>query len=991
MKRYTLALLLIFALLPLLANPAWDSVLTLRGNKKIEYNGGSVNFNDGSTIFTWSELNNGDRDIYAMRVLPNGLNGWEAPLLVSDRPGEQNYPIIVKISETDAIVIYYDFSPQVDSPNFIRAMRINTAAQLIWPQEVTIADGINESQHSLKAYLYEGSIFCFWDGIDAGIHIFGQKLSTNGTVHWGEPGIQFTDSLYYENLNAFIPIAPNQFALIYGARGVSQEYRIFLQRYNTDGTALNALPTIAVDTPNFFGFHDAVYDGEIKLLISKYYPSSDLMLVRFNSLLQHVSTPTMISSQIGGDVLTAKLVPTLDGEYFVMWDTYAYQGGLNSNLFSCRLSSLGQIVSPPTTLLALQGEQRNYRYISDGQNGVLCAWNSVGNAGNVYGLGALRYGTAMNLLWQFVDQHQGYANLQNFDIVNGYYRMAWNFVDVRNSGIGIQKISTSGAMHYATGGLRPVVGITGDAYQKSLKMFTNAENKLAIWVERRTDGPSAIYYQAFNAAGEALLEANGRFLGECDWEFDAIQTPSGDVAIVWYQSYDDVVRNIYAQMINPSGQCLWGTNNVLVLQSALPMRDRHVSYYDGAVICAWSMGIDLLSVYAQKIVDANLMWGDGILVSPVLGQTEFSLAGLEGPYVILNKVLVDEPGLSIGVIKLNGDGTPAWEPPYKQLMQSTNSMYTVQILNGSTIHNNDLYVIARQINEDFIMKSYVQGISSTGNLIGEPTGRAVFNNVNGEVADANIKSYGNYLALSAIFQSGTGSASLPWYSCSFDANLQPLWGDEDYITGFMGFPYNPEVSFLSGGVMYRAYVKMVNGYNEGLYHQLINPNGTILLSETPIWQDSEHYVGNVTTAAGGIVTYVAWDKYIPREYKSNWADSWDFTGIYVQKYDFSALDNQDNEISPAISGILAQNYPNPFNPCTNISYSILKSDVVTLEVFNLRGQKIKTLVNESKAVGNYSVTWDGTDNNGKAIGSGVYLYKLRSGKFSASKKMILMK
>jgi flagellar hook assembly protein FlgD len=62
-----------------------------------------------------------------------------------------------------------------------------------------------------------------------------------------------------------------------------------------------------------------------------------------------------------------------------------------------------------------------------------------------------------------------------------------------------------------------------------------------------------------------------------------------------------------------------------------------------------------------------------------------------------------------------------------------------------------------------------------------------------------------------------------------------------------------------------------------------------------------------------------------------------------------------------------------------------------LDIYNTRGQRIKTLVNETKSSGNYTARWDGTDENGQKVSSGVYFYKMNAGKYSSSKKMILMK
>lgn len=88
---------------------------------------------------------------------------------------------------------------------------------------------------------------------------------------------------------------------------------------------------------------------------------------------------------------------------------------------------------------------------------------------------------------------------------------------------------------------------------------------------------------------------------------------------------------------------------------------------------------------------------------------------------------------------------------------------------------------------------------------------------------------------------------------------------------------------------------------------------------------------------------------------------------------------------------LSQNRPNPFNPTTTIDFYIESQSDVQLEVFNVLGQLVKTLVDRSMAPGQYSVVWDGTDTNGTRMASGVYLYRLKSGDASLTKKMVLLK
>ncbi len=102
-----------------------------------------------------------------------------------------------------------------------------------------------------------------------------------------------------------------------------------------------------------------------------------------------------------------------------------------------------------------------------------------------------------------------------------------------------------------------------------------------------------------------------------------------------------------------------------------------------------------------------------------------------------------------------------------------------------------------------------------------------------------------------------------------------------------------------------------------------------------------------------------------------------------------AIVGADDEV--VVTTKLLSNYPNPFNPVTNIAYSINETGNVTIDVYNLKGQLVKSLVDEVIEIGDHIVTWNGRDNSNKSVSSGVYFYKMKSSNFTSTKKMILIK
>ncbi len=110
---------------------------------------------------------------------------------------------------------------------------------------------------------------------------------------------------------------------------------------------------------------------------------------------------------------------------------------------------------------------------------------------------------------------------------------------------------------------------------------------------------------------------------------------------------------------------------------------------------------------------------------------------------------------------------------------------------------------------------------------------------------------------------------------------------------------------------------------------------------------------------------------------------------YFVVLDIQGVSIDDNTI--ASPEIVMSNYPNPFRGETKISFSLPKTEDVKLEIYNIKGQLVRTLINGQKSAGANNVVWDGSDDNGNEVTKGVYFYKIRCGSYSVTKKMIFMK
>ena len=111
----------------------------------------------------------------------------------------------------------------------------------------------------------------------------------------------------------------------------------------------------------------------------------------------------------------------------------------------------------------------------------------------------------------------------------------------------------------------------------------------------------------------------------------------------------------------------------------------------------------------------------------------------------------------------------------------------------------------------------------------------------------------------------------------------------------------------------------------------------------------------------------------------------------VQESDIATSVDDDKTSSVPVSYTLSQNYPNPFNPETKIEYFVPVTSRVSITIYNLLGQEVRTLVNSDHAGGSYDIIWNGRNNAGYQVGSGIYIYRRKADQFVESKRMILIR
>lgn len=208
--------------------------------------------------------------------------------------------------------------------------------------------------------------------------------------------------------------------------------------------------------------------------------------------------------------------------------------------------------------------------------------------------------------------------------------------------------------------------------------------------------------------------------------------------------------------------------------------------------------------------------------------------------------------------------------------------------------------------------------------------------------------------------------------------------DGKIITGSYAYTSGPESRVSCGSIMPKVWyhmalirdasAKKLSMYIRNTQRQLVTSSSVNDNSGTPVNSNGMLLIGGVS---GG--SNIQFDGMIDELRISN----------IVRDFTVDVKDEKEEYLPAQFS--LEQNYPNPFNPSTVISFTLPNESNVSIKIYDLLGNEVRSLLNENKNSGKYNIMWDGRDKNGNQISSGVYFYKIQAGKYSETKKMVFMK
>jgi len=407
---------------------------------------------------------------------------------------------------------------------------------------------------------------------------------------------------------------------------------------------------------------------------------------------------------------------------------------------------------------------------------------------------------------------------------------------------------------------------------------------------------------------------------------------------------------------------------------------RGLTSFDGTNWTVFEPNSDILSNYigviaidenGTKWMDASTIMsegriGHGLMSFDGSNWTVYDTSNSDLPYIGIQAITVDNDGTKwIGTGDICGNGTGCESGG---LVSFNGSNWTVYDTSNTDLPDNHINVIAIEENGTKWI-----GVSAEGDLGPYGYGLASFDGSTWTVYDtSNSDIPGNYVSTIAIDTDGTKWIGFPGTGWSDSHGLASFDGTTwtVYDTSNSDLPSNHVVSIAidDNGVKWIG----AEGWSGGGLASFDGSNWTVYDTS-----NSDIPVNYVST--------IAID-----DYGNKWIGTSNGLAVFNEG-GVVGIDDKQRHSSHPIDFILNQNYPNPFNPSTTIQYSLPEAGSIKLTIFDILGQEVTTLRDGSQSRGNCKVQWNGMDQSGNPVSTGVYFARLEAGEYSHTIKMLYLK
>ncbi len=964
----------------LLCQVVWDEPLLIRDNENLEWNKwSSLATDDNAIVHVWSEIQDGSRQIRIMKFDNQGNPLWsEEPMLLAESNYNQTDSRIIATNDDCFIVTWIEH----ENPQSIMAQKIDESGNLLWSENgVFVSDQFDVgSEDRILLFPNEnGGAVITWLNDTT----MAKSLDSNGINQWGgtDDALDLGNISYSNQI-----ISDGHGSLIIVDIEVDPNF-VSVTRFDTTGVLLwnqnitldfpqndrRKLRIVYNNIDSYYLILDDFEDSIATLDVRKISLTGEIDPYIANVPLMESPYPFYIINYATNDngnlFIISKSLISSNFEY--SWNAInlnqnLYQVWNNSGIY---LDSISNFSKDNIDIIATNSDELYFTMMIDSEmdsDYIDYDFKLIKIDSN----GDIQTDDSGLLINQFnsyeFDSYLAYNNeliIISFEFRDGFRNLVQKvFDDNLQSAISEENEII---IHSITGGL---------SYYYYAFHLPDSERSVIIWLDYTFNMNYKIKYQIINSDGSYELTEGGLDIAEftnsnlTEEDYDiryisVVQNDSGQICIVWNA---DSYGVIMSRIIDSDGSLLGNEYGEEINSSLESLRQLSVSTNNNAFYVSWLIeDTSANEKYINGIKCNNdLQWGEPYTIDTSQGST-YSQYRIEN--TVNNYCIIKTNNQTFKAIKITDQGDFLEE----NLVLIGNDQKFV------ADDNNNLFYIWNTDHQIFL-----QGITNSGN----------------QYWDDSIIVIDNSTTQNEIYITNTeilitDEINIVWSETNFtvtEMKVQKLSYSGEKLWDEEGILLNNEIEY---GGWYDNFIKDVgDGYiivglrddsdfGVNYEYNLMNSDGDII------------YVADGSELAGELPEIYILDfvKLPDQRVLSVWSQyNENISGFYAQLLDFTSVANENNDIAPMTMSLM-QNYPNPFNPETNISFQVPNSGQVNLDIYNIKGQKVKTLVNDIFSAGRHSVVWNGRDDSNKEVASGLYLYKMRSGKYSSTKKMILMK
>ncbi len=1007
MKKLLVVLFVISVSL-LNAQIQWNEEIPIRQGVNIEWYR-SANAVDGGVVFVWSDTRTGVRDVWAQKYDANGNNVWaEGGVLVNGEYSRQEDPVVIESGNGDVIIAWVDF--RNEEAGDIYAQKISSDGVLQWAAEGVPLCLYEDIQISLNIVPDEnGGAFVIWLDSRAigGTDIYGTHIDTNGNIvsGWDNDGNPIASTTGSQNQHTFWEDGSNGAIVAWHDLRDPDNADIYMQRIASNGDLLwdengNLLtgiagpqekPKITPDgTGNFiFSWRDMGTDSFGDIKAQRVDLNGDLLWT--NETEVYVGAAIQRNARITKASDDGAIIVWEDGRNEVSEnykDIYAQKLDINGNL---------QWNASGVEIVQALNDQLNPRLSGDASGGAWITWED-GRVNNhphedIYLQHVNSSGTFELPVNGFdVCSAEGWQFSPLVKLSENKVYCVWGDNRTGSTGLYVQLLDTSGNIILEEDGEIIYYGLCGDSHNQ--KILTNNDKKIVIWEDTRNAGYGfQIYYQVINDDGSFELngvdEENGKSITELtgfDQEsMDADIYPGFEtLAIVWEENKLGY-KQIYGQAVDLEGNKIWSQTEGLQLgESIVEQVKPKISIIDNSGTFEYYVGWEDFTnfmdtrILGQKIINGNLEWGPGgKTIVDRDGNDE--LCDVSQNYYVWQSVGNNRNVFCLRVDE-NGDPAPGWDAEGLDVCVEAGNQDNARIMEVP----GGLLIVWDDTRNGSI-DVYGQIVTPDGSILWDEGGIPLIDYENDQYfSNMTFEDDAIYM----VWEDFRTGVNYDVYMQKFDLDGNEIWqadGVEVIVRDS-----NQQLPYLvTDGTGFMVFWEDYSSGDESeLVGQMLDENGEKIWPEYGFTICSDLKNQNAPKAVNdGEYSYVIWED-------TRSSGKTDIYNVYIQKVRFEPVGADDPQIHNPGSELM-QNYPNPFNPTTTIDYSLKEESFVSLNIYNIRGQKVKTLVADEMQAGNHSIVWNGKNDSGKSVSSGIYFSGLTAqninGDYTSVKKMILLK